>query len=343
MIESLRAPSGHYIAGKWIDNNEAEFYSLNPADGSIVWKGSPASANEVAQAVTAAHEALQSWATQDISLRMEYLQKFAHIVEQNRQKLAHIISLEVGKPLWESATEVSAVIGKINISIQAHQERTAEKNTTTTDALACLRYKPHGVVAVLGAFNFPAHLSNGHIVPALLAGNTVIYKPSELTPAVAGFIMQCWHETGIPQGVINCIQGDASTGQLLLSADIQGVYFTGSYQTGKRIHQHFSDKPHIILALEMGGNNPLIIDEVNDINAAIYHTILSTLITAGQRCTCARRIFIKNNAHGAELTSKLIEAFKRVSVAAFTASPEPFLVRSSVIRKPSNTLRPSKC
>ncbi|STX51807.1 succinylglutamic-5-semialdehyde dehydrogenase [Legionella busanensis] len=315
----------HYLNGTWVTGIGEVLNSQSPLDSTNVWQGRQATQDEVNQAVYAAKQALSGWAFLNLDSRIAYLSAFAKEVEANRQELTHFIALETGKPLWESATEVNSVIAKINISIQAYKKRTINYCNPTPEANACLRYKPHGVVAVFGAFNFPAHLSNGHIVPALLAGNTVVYKPSELAPGVAELIMQCWHRANIPAGVINCIQGGAGTGQALLQADIQGVYFTGSYNTGKAIHRHFSDRPDVILALEMGGNNPLIIDEVSDINAAIYQTILSTVITAGQRCSCARRVFIKDNAYGDEFLNKLITSFKKIKVAGFTANPEPFM------------------
>ena len=323
---TLASKSGqHYINGQWVVGQGKPFVSTNPVDGAIIWHGSAATPDEVALASQAAHGALNNWDSLDLGKRINYLQQFAAEVEKNRNALTQLIALETGKPLWEATTETSAVIGKVQLSIAAQAERIIEKNTSTPEANACLRYKPHGVVAVLGAFNFPAHLSNGHIVPALLAGNTVIYKPSELTPAVAELIMQCWHASGIPKGVINCIQGDSGTGGSLLNTDIQGVYFTGSYQTGKRINQLFSDRPEIILALEMGGNNPLIVDDVENMDAACYQTILSAFITAGQRCTCARRIFIKDNPQGSEFLAKLVNSSKKIKVGAFTETPEPFL------------------
>lgn len=317
--------ANHYFGGHWIQGEGKPFVSRNPADNSVIWQGTSATPAEIAKACEAAHLALPYWSSLDVATRANYLQLFAKEVETKRNELTYLISLETGKPLWEALTEVNAVIAKINLSIQAYQERNAEKQTTLPEANACLRYKPHGVVAVLGAFNFPAHLSNGHIVPALLAGNTVIYKPSELAPAVAQFIIHCWHESGLPQGVINCVQGNADCGKALLSADLQGVYFTGSYRTGQQIHQYFSDKPEVILALEMGGNNPLIIDEVNDVDAAIYHTLVSTMITAGQRCSCARRVFIADNQFGDRILARFINACEKIRIGAFTDKPEPFL------------------
>ncbi len=316
---------GQYINGQWISGTGATLDSINPSYGSLFWQGVSATEQEITAASHAAHQALNSWSALDFVQRASYTQKFAQQVEKSRDQLAYLIALETGKPLWEAHTEVSAVVGKINLSIQAYHERTESKISEAPEANACLRFKPHGVVAILGAFNFPAHLSNGHIVPALLAGNTILYKPSDLTPAVAEFIMQCWHDSGLPPGVINCLQGDAACGKILLSQDIQGVYFTGSYQTGLRIHQQFSNKPEVILALEMGGNNPLVVDKVDDLTAAVYHTLLSTLITSGQRCTCARRVIIPDSVQGDEFLKQFIKACDSVKVGPFDQQPEPFM------------------
>lgn len=316
---------GQYVNGIWIKGNGPTLESINPGYGTVLWRGTHATEQEIAAASHAAHQALPSWSTLDFEQRAQYTQKFAREIEKNRDQLALLIAEETGKPLWEAHTEVNAVIGKINLSIQAYQERTWTKITTTAEANACLRFKPQGVVVILGAFNFPAHLSNGHIVPALLAGNTILYKPSEHTPAVAEFIIQCWHDSELPAGVINCLQGNADCGTLLLSQDIQGVYFTGSYSTGLRIHQQFYDKPEVILALEMGGNNPLILDKVDDLNAAVYNTLLSTLISSGQRCTCARRVIIPDTLQGDEFLNRFIKACRAIQIGPFDKQPEPFM------------------
>lgn len=316
---------GQYINGQWVKSNGSVLESINPSYGTVFWQGVSATEHEISVAAETAHKALPAWAVLDFEQRAQYTKKFAEQVEKKREQLALLITQETGKPLWESQTEVSSVIAKVNISIQAYQERTAAKHHATTEANACLRFKPQGVVVVLGAFNFPAHLSNGHIVPALLAGNTILYKPSEQTPAVAELIMQCWHDSGLPAGVINCIQGDALSGKALLSQDIQGVYFTGSYPTGLRIHQQFSERPEVILALEMGGNNPLVIDEISNINAAVYHTLLSALLTAGQRCTCARRVMIPDTAQGDAFLKSFIKACKSLKVGPYDQQPEPFM------------------
>lgn len=317
--------ANHYIDGHWLHGEGENFVSTNPGDGTILWQGNKAGTSEINQACQAAHLALPFWASLHFSARAQYALNFAKIVETKRQELTCLISLETGKPLWEALTEVDSVINKVQLSIQAYQERNAQRQISLPEANACLRYKPQGVVVVLGAFNFPAHLSNGQIIPALLAGNTLIYKPSELTPAVGQFIIECWHESGLPQGVLNGVQGDASTARLLIANDIQGLYFTGSYRTGKAIHQQLSGKPEIILALEMGGNNPLVVDETVNLDAAVYYSILSSMITAGQRCTCARRLLVPDNALGDQFLEKFIKACKKLRVGRYNENPAPFM------------------
>lgn len=316
---------GHYINGQWISASGQEFTSINPATNDVIWHGFEASNTEVSMAVHGAQKALTQWGRLNYLARVNYLQRFAKHVENNKHSLTRLISLETGKPLWEASTEVASVVGKIDLSIKAYQSRCAATEVHTPESTHSLRYKPHGVVAVLGPFNFPAHLSNGHIVPALLAGNTVVYKPSELTPLVAEFIVQCWHDAELPPGVLQCIQGGADTAKNLLSQDIQGVFFTGSYNTGVQINKQFSERPEVILALEMGGNNSLIIDEVKNTQAAVYNAILSTMISAGQRCSCARRLIVPDTSQGDEFLKLFIQTCKNLKIGSFEKTPEPFM------------------
>lgn len=319
-------PSGHYIQGQWTTPTDLIFNSINPANGEIIWHGASASKQDVKSAYTHAQYALRSWSQLSYRARAHYLTQFAKQVELQKQDLTQLISLETGKPLWEALTEVNAVINKIDLSIKAYEERCPTITTQAPDSTSAIRYKPHGVVAVLGAYNFPAHLSNGHIVPALLAGNTVIYKPSELTPAVAELIMTCWHHAGIPAGVLQCIQGGVETAKHLLQCDLQGVFFTGSYQTGVSIHHQFATRPEVIVALEMGGNNPLIIDkEINNIEAAVYQGVISSMITAGQRCTCVRRLIIPYGKTGDTFLTQFLNTCQTLQIGAFTQKPEPFM------------------
>lgn len=315
-----------YIAGAWQNGQGEAFESLNPVTQQVLWAGQGASAEQVDAAVKAARQAFPAWARRSFDERLSVLEAFAASLKAHADELARCIGEETGKPLWESATEVTSMINKVAISVQSYRERTGEKSGPLGDATAVLRHKPHGVVAVFGPYNFPGHLPNGHIVPALLAGNSVIFKPSELTPKVAELTVKCWIEAGLPAGVLNLLQGARETGIALAAhAGIDGLFFTGSSRTGNALHQQFAGRPDKILALEMGGNNPLVVDQVADLDAAVYTIIQSAFISAGQRCTCARRLLVPQGAWGDSLLTRLVEVSQRIEVGAFDQQPAPFM------------------
>lgn len=314
-----------FIGGQWLAGEGEAFQSLDPVSQRILWQGQGASAAQVDAAVTAARQAFPAWASLPLDARIAHLQAFAERLKIRADDLARCIGEETGKPLWEAATEVISMINKVAISVQAYRERTGEKQSALGDANAVLRHKPHGVVAVFGPYNFPGHLPNGHIVPALLAGNTVVFKPSELTPAVAALTVACWEQAGLPAGVLNLVQGARETGVALAAADIDGLFFTGSSRTGNHLHQQFAGRPDKILALEMGGNNPLVVDEVEDLDAAVYTIVQSAFISAGQRCTCARRLLVPAGEWGDRLLDRLVEVARNLRVGAFDEQPAPFM------------------
>ncbi|WP_192842724.1 MULTISPECIES: succinylglutamate-semialdehyde dehydrogenase [Pseudomonas] len=315
-----------YIAGQWHAGQGEAFESLNPVTQQVLWSGNGASAAQVEQAVQVAREAFPAWAQRSLDERIVVLEAFAASLKGHADELARCIGEETGKPLWEAATEVTSMVNKIAISIQSYRERTGEKSGPLGDASAVLRHKPHGVVAVFGPYNFPGHLPNGHIVPALLAGNSVLFKPSELTPKVAELTVKCWIEAGLPAGVLNLLQGARETGIALAgNPGIDGLFFTGSSRTGNHLHQQFAGRPDKILALEMGGNNPLVVDQVEDLDAAVYTIIQSAFISAGQRCTCARRLLVPAGAWGDQLLARLVEVSGNIEVGAFDRQPAPFM------------------
>ncbi|RAP32089.1 succinylglutamate-semialdehyde dehydrogenase [Candidatus Marinamargulisbacteria bacterium SCGC AG-439-L15] len=303
------------------------FHSVNPATEEIIWTGQESTEKEIQDKLTSAKTAQLKWEALNVKKRIAYIHSFKTVLEKNQDKLSETIAIETGKPLWESKTEVKAMIAKVDISIQAHEERCAEKKTTIEDKTLEVTHKPLGVVLVLGPYNFPGHLPNGHIIPALIAGNTVIFKPSELTPMVAELTLRLWKEAGLPSGVLTLIHGGKRVGELLVKhPDSQGIYFTGSSETGKSIQSIANQQfPHKILALEMGGNNPLIIGKVKNIKAAAYTSILSAFITSGQRCTCARRLIIIKTTYQAPYLETLIELSKNLTIGPYTNTPEPFM------------------
>lgn len=314
------------INGSWLDGEGVAFESINPARNEVVWQGHAATDNQVDAAVMAARQAFPNWADSTVEERLVVIKRFAELLEQNKAEFAQIIAEETGKPLWETATEVGAMIAKVAISERAYQQRTGVVENPMPGAQAFIRHKPHGVVAVYGPYNFPGHLPNGHIVPALIAGNTVVFKPSELTPKVAEFTVKMWQQAGLPAGVLNLLQGLVETGKALSAhPQLDGLFFTGSSNTGHVLHKQFAGRPDKILALEMGGNNPLIVRNVKNIDAAVYDIIQSAFITSGQRCTCARRLFLEDSAQGDAILARLLEVTEHLQVGDYAADPQPFM------------------
>lgn len=315
-----------WINGDWVTGQGALRVKRNPVSGEVLWQGNDADAAQVEQACRAARAAFPRWARLSFSDRQVRVERFAGLLESNKAELTAIIARETGKPRWEAATEVTAMINKIAISIKAYHVRTGEQRSEMPDGAASLRHRPHGVLAVFGPYNFPGHLPNGHIVPALLAGNTIIFKPSELTPWSGEAVMRLWQQAGLLPGVLNLVQGGRETGQALSALeDLDGLLFTGSANTGYQLHRQLSGQPEKILALEMGGNNPLIIDEVADIDAAVHLTIQSAFVTAGQRCTCARRLLLKSGTQGDAFLARLVAVSQRLTPGTWDDEPQPFI------------------
>ncbi|WP_087726064.1 succinylglutamate-semialdehyde dehydrogenase [Pandoraea sp. PE-S2T-3] len=318
-----------YLEGVWRAGNGAEFRSLDPMSGDVVWRGNAADAADVDAAVHAARSAQRDWSRRSVDDRLAVLQRFAANVTAQTETLADAIGRETGKPLWEARTEVATMAAKVGHSAKAYLERTGERRSAAPDGENVVRHRAHGVMAVFGPYNFPGHLPNGHIVPALLAGNTVVFKPSELAPGVAERTLRCWIDAGLPAGVLNLVQGGRDTGISLAAHEgIDGVCFTGSSATGRALHRQFAGRPDKILALEMGGNNPLIVDvsaEAQQQDAAVHITVQSAFLSAGQRCTCARRLLVPQGAAGDALIERLAFVTRRISVGRYDAEPQPFM------------------
>lgn len=315
-----------FINGEWREGDGARIVSIDPSTGKPVYEGNGATREDVSEAVTAARAAFEGWAMTPLGERIKVMERYRDIIQRDSEKLARLISEETGKPFWETKTESATVAGKVDISIRAHAERTGEKETATGATRGVLRHKPHGVLAVLGPFNFPAHLPNGHIVPALIAGNTVVFKPSELAPGPGQFIVKAMEEAGVPKGVVNLVQGARETGEALSGDErIDGLLFTGGAGTGLALHRLFADRLDKIVALELGGNNPLIWWDTDDVDAAAWTVVQSAFLTSGQRCTCARRLIVPEGKDGDRYLNALAELTDRLICGAPFEEPQPFM------------------
>jgi succinylglutamic semialdehyde dehydrogenase len=300
------------------------FHSIDPASGEVVWQGAAASRGEVEQAVAAARTAFPDWASRPIEQRIAFVRSFAEAIKRREGELASMIARETGKPLWEARAEVGSIIAKVDVSIAAHAERTGERCFDTAFGRAVLRHRPHGVMAVLGPFNFPGHLPNGHLVPALLAGNCAVFKPSELTPGTGEVYAAAWADAHLPPGVLTVVQGGRETGAALVDADIDGLLFTGSARAGAHFRSLFADRPNVILALELGGNNPLVVWD-GDLAGAAAIAVQSAYLTTGQRCSCARRLIVPDSALGSQAVEAIADLSDRLVIGRWDDRPEPFM------------------
>ncbi|HPB20993.1 MAG TPA: succinylglutamate-semialdehyde dehydrogenase [Novosphingobium sp.] len=297
--------------------------SYEPATGAELWRGKRGNVDDI---VGRARRAWPAWAAQPLATRMELVRRFANEVRKENDKLSTLIARETGKPLWEARTEVESVINKVEISIRAYAERTSQRKLDNAlQGTAAVRHKPHGVMAVLGPYNFPAHLPNGHIVPALIAGNAIVFKPSEKTPATGELLLQCFHRAGISAAVVQLLVGGPEEGQQLIAHEgVDGVLFTGSAHTGIAINRKLSSRPDKIVALEMGGNNPIVVWDTPKVTDAAALVVQSAFTSAGQRCTAARRLIVKSTMYDA-LIAEVKRLSDRIIVGAPFDDPAPFM------------------
>lgn len=292
---ALIAGEPHPIPGSAIRSH----YPANPR--TIVWSGSPQVAH-VDAAVAAARAAQRQWASTPRARRFEALRRYQEIVASRVDEIALLINAETGKAMWESTGEASILAGKVDITLDeaphASMSRVEDYQITLSDTRRGIcRYRPHGVMAVVGPFNFPAHLPNGHIVPALAMGDTVVFKPSDKAPAVGQLIAEMFIEAldsiGAPPGVLNLVQGAGDVaGRLVAHHAVDGVLFTGSWPVGRKILEANLDTPGRIVALELGGNNAAVVMDDADLRQAAVECVRASFATTGQRCTCTRRIIV---------------------------------------------------
>lgn len=297
--------------------------STEPASGEELWRG-PIS--DVDAAVSTARRAWAAWAARALTDRIAVMRTFSNIVKRDNEELATLIAREAGKPLWEARSEVDAVVNKVDIAVQAYAERTGKKKFDSgINGSAAVRHKPHGVMAVLGPYNFPAHLPNGHIVPALIAGNAVLFKPSEKTPAVGEALVSAFHRAGVPEDVIQLVIGGPEEGKALVAhPGIDGVLFTGSAQAGIAINRKLASNPGKIVALEMGGNNPIVVIDTPKLADAAAVILQSAFTSAGQRCTAARRLIVKESIYD-DLMAELVPMARKLMVGDPMGEPQPFM------------------
>lgn len=316
---------GDYINGKFVSitKGDGEFKNFSPADLKDLVLTVPYKYEHVEMAVESAKKAYPKWGALPLEERKAYLWKLKEVFDSHADKMAEVIARDTGKPMWEALTEAKALGAKIDITLNHSLKLVEEERISNAlpQVDGVIRHRSRGVMAVVGPFNFPAHLPNGHIVPALVAGNTVVFKPSEQTPAVGQYMTELIHHAGLPEGVFNLVQGDGETGRRLVAHEgVDGVLFTGSYEVGLKIKQETLTHYWKILALEMGGKNATVVWEDADLDKAVYESLVGGFMTAGQRCSCTSRIIVHPKLAD-EFTNKFYEAAKKLSIGHWSKNP----------------------
>ncbi len=286
------------------------------------WSGQSASGAEITDRISRLCLTDVAWDREALKRRAAIAIRYAEVLTSKKERLADLICEEVGKTWSEAQAEVTTAIAKVQVSLDALQNgRTTRKND-----FGEIRFRPVGVMLVLGPFNFPLHLPGSHMVPAILAGNHVLFKPSEFAPAIGEALVQCWYEAGLEASELQIIQGSAEVAQhAIADSRINGVLFTGSRRAGQAIHQQLAGRPEVILALEMGGNNPLIVIEPNETERSVEIAVQSAFVTSGQRCTCARRILLVESPQSNHFFEAFCSRTKALVIGHPKQHPEPFI------------------
>lgn len=306
----------NYINGEWRDAAQ-EFESLNPANTRETIGTAPLSnANDVNDAVSAAKHAFETWRDWSWVKRAEVIDNFAQLIKRDVEEVAQLVTRECGKPINEGrADAVEALHMAQYIAGKGREAIGLAISSEVAAKDAYILRRPKGVVACITPWNFPSAIPLWVILPSVLAGNTVVFKPAEQTPIVAHKLMELFHEAGFPAGVINLVHG---TGEqvgdpLVKHKDVNTILFTGSRAVGKYIQQVAANDAYKFVATEMGGKNATIVLHDADLDIAVNACVLGAFKTSGQRCVSTSRIIIDKKIEP-EFTKRYVEMVKRIKV-----------------------------
>ena len=297
--------------------------SYEPATGAELWRGR---ISDVGDVVGRGRRAWPAWAAQPLATRMELMRRFANELRKETDRLSGIVARETGKPLWEARAEVEGVVARVETSIRAYAERTSQRKLDNAmQGTSAVRHKPHGVLAVIGPFCSPVQTPANNIIPALIAGNVIVFKPSEKAPASGEALVRCFHRAGISAAIVQMITGGPAEGQALVANDgIDGVLFTGSAHTGISINRKLAARPDKIVSLQMGGNNPIVVWDTPKLTDAAVLIVQSAFGGTGQRATSARRLIVKSSLYEGLIAETKALADRVIFGAPFD-EPAPFM------------------
>ena len=301
----------------------SDIISHDPSTGEEVWRGA---AGDVDEAVAKAQAAWPAWVAQPLSNRLELIRRFGKQIRNDGEALARLIATETGKPLWEAHGEVEAVVARVETSVRAYAERCAQrKHDNGLSGTLAVRHKPHGIIAVITPFSQPAQVAVGHIFPALIGGNVVVFKPSEKAIATGQMLAACATKAGLPADVVQLLAGGPAQGLALATHDgVNGVLFSGSAQVGMTLARKLASRPDKLFSMEAGGNNPLVVWDTPLIQDAAVLIVQSAFGSAGQRCTTARRLIVKSSLYDPVVTA-VKRLADRIIIGAPFDDPTPYM------------------
>src|SRR5712691_5664681 len=289
----------NYIRGEWISiRRRREIEIRNPADqDEVLGKGYLASVAEAEAAVAAASEALESWSRMPAPKRGEIVERAADLLRAEQDDVARLLTREEGKTVGEAKGEIYRAYNVLNYT--AGQSRRMGGITIPSELPKNFAYtmrQPLGVVALITPWNFPICIPAWKIAPALVAGNTVIFKPSSTTPLTAAKLVEIFERAGVPPGVLNLLVGSSSDVGDLLTRDprVRGISFTGSTENGTQIYAACATRG-VKAQCEMGGKNPVVVLEDADLNLAADGIVSGAFGSSGQRCTATSRVIVEES------------------------------------------------
>lgn len=322
---------GDYFDGRFVERNLSDanenILKKSPGDLSHVLWEAGIFYDHIEGVIQSAQKGFDVWRKLSFEERIGYLKKYQEIVRAKKDDIAMALALEVGKPLWEAKTEAAALDSKVTVTITDSYERIKQK--TIKDVMPKIDghiiQKPLGPSFIIGPFNFPCHLANGQIVSALLAGNSIIFKPSEKTIFSAQLMIECFHEAGFPEGVINFINGTGFTaGKMTSDKRIKGIFFTGSRNVGLKILENTHQDLNKLVALELGGKNSTIIHHDTNISHALPELLKACFLTTGQRCTSTSMILVHKKIEQ-EFIAQFKAVTEKIRVGHPLSTPDPFM------------------
>jgi acyl-CoA reductase-like NAD-dependent aldehyde dehydrogenase len=287
--------------------------SINPHDQSVVGELEVSTLADVKNAVQKAHKAFDSWRFLAVEERVVFIKKYRDNVVKHQDELAKLTTLEMGKPIRQSKADVTGELSFLDYYIENAPKFLSDETVYKKgNEHFRITYEPYGVCACIAPWNFPLSMANSGVIPALLAGNTVILKPSEYTSLSQKIVIDLLNETGLPEGVANLIIGRGDIGKALIDENIDSVWFTGSTKVGQEIYETCGKK-FIKALLEMGGSSPGIIFTDADLDLTMDNLYWARFLNCGQVCTAVKRLFVEKSVY--ERVVKLfVDKLKTVKV-----------------------------